>query len=55
MSRSDPVVMSIDQMSPGSGSRRPKTCILCTFELLQGFNSQEVTVTSQDRMSRDPT
>ena len=44
----DPEVMSFDQKSPGSGSRRPITQALGTFELLQGCNSQEVAVTRQE-------
>ena len=42
---SDPEVMSLSQKSPGSGSRRPISQVLGTFELLQGCNSQEVAVT----------
>ena len=42
---SEPEVTSFDLKSPGSDSRRPISQVLCTFELLQGSNSQEVTFT----------
>ena len=45
VTKSDLEVMSFDQKSPGSGCRRAKTRVLCTFETLQGCNSQEVAVT----------
>jgi len=35
----------------GSGCKRPKTGILCTFELLQGSNSQEVALTWREMTS----
>jgi len=44
---------SFYRKSPGSGCRRPKTRVLCNFEILQGCNSQEVAVMSQEMMSRD--
>ena len=50
---SDPEVTSLDRKSPGSGCRRSISQVLSTFELLQGCNSQEVAVTSQEMMSRD--
>ena len=42
---SDPEVTSFGRKSPGSGCGRPISQVLGTFELLQGFNSQELTVT----------
>ena len=45
VTESDPEVTSFDRKSPGSGCRRPRTCLLGTFELLQGCNSPEVDVT----------
>ena len=53
MTGSDLEVTAFDRKSPGSGWRWPRTCILCTFELLQGCNLQEVAVTWQKMMSRD--
>jgi len=38
---SDPEVTSFDRKSPGSGSRRPKSGVCCTFHFLQGRSSQE--------------
>jgi len=45
VSGSDAEVTSFDQNSPGSGYRIPKTRALYAFELPQGCNSQELTVT----------
>ena len=42
---SDPEVTSFDRKSPGSGSRRPISHVLGTFELLLDCNSKEVAVT----------
>ena len=39
---SDPEVMSFHRKRPGEGCRRPKTHLLCDFQLLQGCDSQEV-------------
>jgi len=50
---SDPEVTSFDRKSPGSGCRRPTSLVLGMFELLQGCNSQEVAVTSQEMTARD--
>jgi len=50
---SDPEVTSFDGKSPGSGWRRPKTRIYCTFCFLQGCSSQEEAVTWQQMTSRD--
>jgi len=50
---SDPEVTSFDRKSPGSGYRRPKTCVYCAFDFLQGCSSQEEAVTWQDMTSRD--
>ena len=44
---------SFDRKTPGSGCRRPISQVLGTFEDLQGCNSQEVAVTSQEMTSRD--
>ena len=44
---SDPEVTSFGQKSPGSGCRRAISQVLSTFELLQGYNLQEVVVTLQ--------
>ena len=52
---SDPEVTSFDRKSLGSGSRVPISQVLGTFEFLQGYNSQEVAVTSQEMSSHDPT
>jgi len=48
-----PEVTLFDRKSPGSGSRRPKTRVYCTFHFLQGFSSQEEAVTWQEVTSRD--
>jgi len=50
---SDPEVTSFDRKSPGSGCRRPKTCVYCTFHFLQGCSSQWDAVTWQEMTSRD--
>jgi len=50
---SDPEVTSFDWKSPGSGCRRPKTRIYCTFHFLQGCSSQGEAVTWQEMISRD--
>ena len=52
VTKSGPKMTSFDRKSPGSGCRRLKTCVLCTFELLQGCNSQEVAVMLQEMTSR---
>ena len=44
VSGTDLEVTPFHQMSDGRGCRKPKTWILCTFELLHGCNSQEVVV-----------
>jgi len=44
---SDPEVMSFDRKSPGSGCRRPKTCVYCAFTSYK-TSSQEEAVISQD-------
>jgi len=49
----DPEVTSFDRKLPGSGCRRPKTPIYCTFQFLQGGRSWEEAVTWQKMMSRD--
>ena len=46
-------VTSFDQKSPGSGCRKPKTCVLGVFDFLQGCSSQEEAVTLQEMTSRD--
>jgi len=48
-----PKVTLFDRKSPGSGCRRPKTCVSCTFHLLQACSSQEKAVTWQEMTSRD--
>jgi len=50
---SDPKVTSFYRKSPGSGCRRPKTGVYCTFHFLQGCSSQEGEVTWQETTSRD--
>ena len=45
---SDQEVTSFDRKSPGSGGRRVINQVLGMFELLQGCNSQEMAVTSQE-------
>ena len=45
MTGSDLEVASFDRKSPRSGSSRPISQSLGTFELLRGCNSQEVAVT----------
>jgi len=50
---SDPEVMSFDRKSPGSGSRRLKTGVYCTFHFLQGRSSWEEAVTWLEMTSRD--
>jgi len=42
----------IDRKSPGSGCRRPKTGVYCTFHFLQGCSSQEA-VTWREMTLRD--
>jgi len=49
----EPEETSFHRKSPGSGCRKSKTRVLCTFEHLQGCNLQEVVVTWQEMMSRD--
>jgi len=46
-------VTSFDRKSPGSGCRRPKAGVYCTFHFLQGCSLQEEAVTWQEMMSRD--
>jgi len=48
-----PQVTSFDRKSPGSERRRPKTCVYCVFDFLQGCSSQEEAVTWQDMTLRD--
>jgi len=43
MTGSDLEVTSFDRKSPGSGCRRPKTGVYCTFHFLHGCTSQELT------------
>jgi len=52
VTKSDPEVTSFDQKSPGSGWRRPKTGVYCTFHFLQVWSSQEKAVTWQELTSR---
>jgi len=47
-------VTSFDRKSPGSGYRRPKTGVYCTFHFLQSCSSQEESFTWQEITSRDP-
>ena len=47
-----PEATSCHRKSSGSGCRMPKTRVLCTFDLLQGCNSQ-VAVPWQEMTSRD--
>ena len=49
MTGSDLEVLSFGSKSPGSGCRRHRTHVLCTFELLQGCNSQEVQARNRKR------
>jgi len=49
---SDPEVTSFYQKSPGSGCRRLKTRVYCTFPFLQGCSSQQKAVTWLEMMSR---
>jgi len=51
MTGSDSEVTSFDRKSPGS--ERPKTCVYCAFDYLQGCSSQEEAVT--DRIWRHVT
>jgi len=50
---SDPEVTSFDWKSPGSGCRRPKTRVYCTFHFLQGCSSQEQAVMWRESTSHD--
>ena len=50
-----PEVTSFGRKSPGGGFRTPISQVLGTFELLLGFNSQEMAVTSQEMTSCDLT
>jgi len=50
---SDPEMTSFDRKSPGSGCRRPKTGVYCTFHFLQRCSSQEEAVTWQEMTWRD--
>jgi len=53
VTESDPKVTSFVKRSPGSGCRRPKTGVYCTFPFLQGCWSQEEALTWQEMTSRD--
>ena len=53
VSGSDPEVTSFHCKSPGNGCRRPISKVLGSFELLLGFNSQEVAVVRQETTSHD--
>jgi len=53
LTRSDPEVSSFDQKSPGSGYRRPKSGVCCTFYIIQGCSLQEKAVTWQEMTWRD--
>jgi len=44
---------SFDRKSPGSGCRRTKTGVYCTFHSLQACSSHEEAVTWQEMTSRD--
>jgi len=46
VTESDPEVTSFDRKLPGSGCRRPKTGVYCTFHFLQGLSRRR-------RQSRD--
>jgi len=46
-------VTSFDRKSPGSGCRKSKTCVYCTFHFIQGCSSKEEAVTWQEMTSRD--
>jgi len=50
---SDPEVTSFDRKSLGSGCKRSKTRVYCTFHYLKGCSSQEKAVTWQEITSRD--
>jgi len=50
---SDLELTSFDRKSPGSGCRRPKTGVYCTFNFLQGCSSQEEAVMWRKMTSRD--
>jgi len=50
---SDPVVTSFDRKSPGSGCRRPKTGVYCTFHFLQSCSSQEEAFPWEEMTSHD--
>jgi len=49
----DPEVTSFDRKLPGSGCRRPKTPVYCTFHFQQGCHLQEEVVTCQEMTSDD--
>jgi len=49
----DPEVTSFDRKSPGSGCRRQKTCVYCTFHFLQRCSSQKEAVTWPEITSHD--
>jgi len=53
VTKSDPEVTSYDRMSPGSGWRRPKACVCCTFHFIQGCSSQAKAVTWRHSTSHD--
>jgi len=46
-----PLVTLFDRKSPGSGCRRTKTRVYCTFHFLQGCTSQQEAVTCQEMTS----
>jgi len=49
----DSKVTSFDRKSPGIGCRRPKTCVYCSFNFLQGCGLLQEAVTWQEMMSCD--
>jgi len=51
--RKDPEVTSFHWESPGSGCRRPKTPVFCTFDFLQSCSSREEAITWQEMTSCD--
>jgi len=53
VTKRDPEVTSFHRKVPGSGCRRPKTRIYCTFHILQGCSSQDEAVMWQEMASRD--
>jgi len=49
----NPKVTSFYRKSTGTGCRRPKTCVHCVFNFLQGCGLQEEAVTWHKMTSRD--